>query len=218
MSKRFLSIGCVLAMMLLVVGAANATTYTDNFDSGLQLPWSNQRGNWVAQGGVYYAQTPGNSPVTATLLPYDVTDFTAEVDINNVDDGGLWARANSDGTVGVMLILHGGSIYWHVITDPTSGPWTSYGATTWSYTTNVHVKLTADGDLLSAYLNGATTPITTLDLSAFEGYDSGRFGLYSNSGQTFDNVSLTPVPIPGAVWLLGSGLLSLIGLRRKFRK
>jgi hypothetical protein len=27
-----------------------------------------------------------------------------------------------------------------------------------------------------------------------------------------------PVPIPGAVWLLGSGLVSLVGLRKKFKK
>ena len=26
-----------------------------------------------------------------------------------------------------------------------------------------------------------------------------------------------PVPVPAAVWLLGSGLVGLIGLRRKFR-
>ena len=30
--------------------------------------------------------------------------------------------------------------------------------------------------------------------------------------------NVNPVPIPGAVWLLGSGLIGLIGLRRKFRK
>ncbi len=27
-----------------------------------------------------------------------------------------------------------------------------------------------------------------------------------------------PVPLPGAVWLLGSGLMGLVGLRRKFKK
>jgi len=27
-----------------------------------------------------------------------------------------------------------------------------------------------------------------------------------------------PVPIPGAVWLLGSGLVGLVGIRRKFKK
>jgi len=28
----------------------------------------------------------------------------------------------------------------------------------------------------------------------------------------------SPVPVPGAVWLLGSGLMGLVGLKRKFRK
>jgi hypothetical protein len=31
-------------------------------------------------------------------------------------------------------------------------------------------------------------------------------------------ISASPVPIPGAVWLLGSGLLGLVGIRRKFHK
>ncbi len=41
---------------------------------------------------------------------------------------------------------------------------------------------------------------------------NGKWGL--------DNVivEIDPVPIPGAVWLLGSGLIGLVGLRRKFRK
>jgi hypothetical protein len=32
-----------------------------------------------------------------------------------------------------------------------------------------------------------------------------------------DDVSVQQVPIPGAVWLLGSGLVGLAGLRRKFK-
>ena len=44
----------------------------------------------------------------------------------------------------------------------------------------------------------------------FAGQDvSSYFGL--------DNVSVDPIPVPGAVWLLGSGLLGLLGLPR-FRK
>ncbi len=44
----------------------------------------------------------------------------------------------------------------------------------------------------------------------------GDFQLTFLSSNSNDNFS--PVPIPGAVWLLGSGLLGLVGLRKKFRK
>ena len=33
-----------------------------------------------------------------------------------------------------------------------------------------------------------------------------------------DDVDVSPVPIPGAVWLLGSGIVGLIGLKRRMRK
>jgi len=40
---------------------------------------------------------------------------------------------------------------------------------------------------------------------------------FSLSGGTLlvDNVTFTPTPIPGAAILLGSGLLGLVGLRRR---
>jgi len=34
----------------------------------------------------------------------------------------------------------------------------------------------------------------------------------------FDNVNAAPVPVPAAAWLLGSGLIGLIGARKKARK
>jgi choice-of-anchor C domain-containing protein len=37
-------------------------------------------------------------------------------------------------------------------------------------------------------------------------------------GPALDDISVNAVPIPAALWLLGSGLLGLIGLRRRFRK
>jgi hypothetical protein len=33
-----------------------------------------------------------------------------------------------------------------------------------------------------------------------------------------DNVRVEPVPIPAAVWLFGSGIIGMIGVRRKFKK
>ena len=63
---------------------------------------------------------------------------------------------------------------------------------------------------------------------SFEIFSTGLQGTYpvvfyaeggDNVGMLLDRVELTynKVPLPGAVWLLGSGLVGLAGLRRKFR-
>jgi hypothetical protein len=38
------------------------------------------------------------------------------------------------------------------------------------------------------------------------------------SFEMIDNVEFNSIPIPGAIWLLGSGLVGLVGLRRRFKK
>ncbi|MET0043355.1 MAG: hypothetical protein ABW100_07550 [Candidatus Thiodiazotropha sp. 6PLUC3] len=40
-------------------------------------------------------------------------------------------------------------------------------------------------------------------------------GFATSCGITLDNIDISPVPIPAAVWLFGSGLLGLIGFRHK---
>jgi hypothetical protein len=51
-------------------------------------------------------------------------------------------------------------------------------------------------------------------------FDSGMIGLATTDEATFNNFSITgnAVPIPGAVWLLGSGLIGLVGIRKKLKK
>jgi hypothetical protein len=50
--------------------------------------------------------------------------------------------------------------------------------------------------------------------------DSVMIGAVAVDGGTFNNFSIagSEVPIPGAVWLLGSGLIGLAGFRRKAKK
>jgi len=46
-----------------------------------------------------------------------------------------------------------------------------------------------------------------------DGAWGGSPAFYLNEIDFYGN----PVPIPGAIWLLGSGLIGIIGIRRKFK-
>ena len=74
--------------------------------------------------------------------------------------------------------------------------------------TNVIVSLWTDGPVtdLTTVGNNKYYPSAELDK------DNYRFEYRDLTANT-DNFA--PVPIPGAVWLLGSGLLGLIGIKRK---
>jgi hypothetical protein len=40
----------------------------------------------------------------------------------------------------------------------------------------------------------------------------------TNNAYKYGIAEYTPVPIPGAVWLFGAGLMGLVGIRRRFQK
>ena len=75
---------------------------------------------------------------------------------------------------------------------------------------------------------------TGSDNGSFTAYDGDIIGIYLSTNTYIDDLAVLPpettegsnaynsmeldvVPLPGAVWLLGSGLVGLLGLRRKFR-
>ena len=77
------------------------------------------------------------------------------------------------------------------------------------------VNSTTGWDLINVPAFTATTTTSTI---TFTGLRSGLDGYFGY----LDNINVdgkaNNVPIPGAIWLLGSGLIGLAGLRRKFQK
>jgi hypothetical protein len=168
--------------------------FADNFDNGASSLWGNEVGNWQQNQGFYDAQNPNNTPLTYSSLPYILKDFSIELDINNVQDGGIFLRS-TDNNNGVLLVT-GGEIgtgtgfYWHIIQDGVvSGILNpSVSGLVQPGISNIHLKIEVVGDNYSVLLNNDLTPITTLTTSLFS---SGKVALYDFSGlQTFDNVKV----------------------------
>ena len=66
----------------------------------------------------------------------------------------------------------------------------------------------------------STTPLTADDLITaikFFGDNQRPANIANHDRFGLDNLDVTIVPIPGAVWLLGSGLIGLAGIRRKMK-
>ena len=80
-----------------------------------------------------------------------------------------------------------------------------------------HAMFWQDGEMYD--LNDLINPDSSFILTnAFDINDSGQIvGVGTFDGEKYAFL-LNPVPIPSTVWLLGSGLIGIVGIRRKFKK
>jgi len=206
----------IVVLTAAVSGALTAATYTDTFTGSPSLPWNNQTGTWSVAGDRYTSSLISHGG--HSLLPYAHKDFTVDVDVFGVSNGGVWLRAAPSssliGVQGVLLAMAGNELYWHVVPDGPGSPWgPSLGSSGPVFTPgdDIHVRIEVNGNDFAAFLNGVSTPVTTLSTAAFA---SGRAGLYGNSFQEFDNFVICDVPEPGSLTLLGAGL-ALLALRSR---
>jgi hypothetical protein len=195
-------------------------------------PGGNEAGSWRTAGGSYDASVPDNNPITYTSVTTltGLADFRVQVDVNEVDDGGIWLRSSfNGGSISGVLLVTGGNngnadtLYWHTVVN---GAFSAPTAT--SFLPGLQgsdISLTVDviGDDYSASIDGNPGATTTLTTNLFA---TGAAGLYDFSpisgaasprGQTFDNFSIStiavPEPLTGAMLL--SGLAGLIAIRRR---
>jgi hypothetical protein len=200
LGRRFSTAAATLG---LIVHAQAATIFTDDFKAGASPSWGNESGFWVAAGGVYKATAPANFPATVSFLPFSLTDFSVDFDIQGVHDGGIWLRSSpapgtSLGIKGISLNLKTVDgpprIYWHIVADGTD-----YGVplnvVPTAYGNNPHIHVEVSGNTYSAFVNGSRTAATTLTTSIFP---NGRVALYEYSGQSFGNFVLQAAGEPTA--------------------
>lgn len=230
MRNLFCSALISCAILPLCKVAEAGILFTDNFDTNGSdsPPWGNQHGDWSASSGVYSAAEPSAAPITySSLTAYDLTDFSFQVDVNDISDGGIWLRSDFNGgnVNGVLLVLGGGGygsgvrigsagheIYWHVVHDGVAG--VAYDAVGDAFNPgdNATIRVDVEGDTFKAYINGVLA--TTLVDSTFS---HGQVGLYDfYSGLSFDNAELSTVPEPSTLTIFGIALAGLgLGSSRK---
>ena len=205
----------VTGIMFLVVfvTAFSGTVYKADaalYDSGLinlAIPDGDENGIWA---GISVSDSFVISDVSVTL---------------DIEHGWI-------GDLGIALVDPSGDFIW-LIDDPTCMNANELAAgNRYTFTDNAAGFLPVGTHLDYITIPGSSyrpddakeDPITIF-ASSFAGDNSqGDWQLYLVDVSPADDgtlisweLDLTPVPIPGAIWLLGSGLAGLVGLRRKFR-
>ena len=71
---------------------------------------------------------------------------------------------------------------------------------------------------MEAFATAVSTSFTLTSSADVSFYIYDGPGGYLWSNDNVKGISLSTVPLPGAVWLLGSGLIGIVGVRRKFEK
>lgn len=213
----FLSKAILVVCTLFTAGVRADVIFSDNFNNGASPLWGNEVGNWTASGGVYFAQAPANNPATYTSPPFQLGDFSIDVDVNHLQDGGIRLHSSNDRN-GVLLVTGGRlgtgtGLCLHIVQNGVYG--SLLNGVTGLFTpgdSDAHIRVVVSGDTYSAYVDGASTPATSLTTNLFP---TGRAALYDFSNQTFDNVLVATAPEPSALAPIGSGLAGLPRLRRK---
>lgn len=198
--------------------------FEDDFENGADALWGNERGGWIVDNGKYRSTSPNNNPQSISMLPFDLEDFVIDVDIENVQDGGVWLRAEFDGNNnpvnGVLLVTGGytgtfGGFYFHTVTNGSfSGALGQTGTLFTPGVSDINVRILVEDDLYQVFLNGDfQNPVTSINYGSLT---SGQVGLYDYSAQSFDNFQITPIPEPGSLCLLG--LAGITMLCRRLRQ
>ncbi len=194
-------LGMALVVLLMTAGAAGAA-YIDLRVDGIS----------AAYDGAPFDPLDGELTLEVWIMPED-NDIWLENYAFNVS---FDTSETIDYTGGVESRPSG----WFPLSDPTLVDMGTYVKFIEGFTFSSYVKLAGGVHVADLYFSFDENALTE-DLSA-------DFAVYYQLGQgmTIDAVVVTPgsvsqdlvgsaVPIPAAAWLLGSGLIGLVGLRRR---
>jgi hypothetical protein len=195
---------CVLVYMCFFAGSSQASTIYDG-SSGLSSPATVINFNDGASRGL-----KTGDKVTDQWKEYGVTFSDGTVKWSN------FTMFGSPGLYGSVFTGSPGSIYFD--RDVTAAAFQYFTLPTWASSITIEAK--DDGNVIQTI----TIPRKGNYLSESElwyGFTSIKFDeIDIKDGAilwNLDNLQYTPVPIPAAFWLLGSGMLGVIGLKRKAR-
>jgi hypothetical protein len=237
MRKIYLAL--LILSMLVLGSAANADAailFQDDFEDGNNtIGWSfigSHTGNWIVSDGILHHGGGYDEHQAIALIDGILTPaiFTLEADISvksNIHNNPDWGHVGLAWGVNPATMGFNTS-YLRTHEDRVTNWSTPYATelylnapgTTNGPTYHLRVDVNSVARSMNVTLDDFQTTFTGTDFDTINKNTAGGIGHMSWSDEvTWDNVRLSsPVPLPGGIWLLGSGCAALFGLIRRRRK
>ncbi len=168
-------------------------------------------GTYIDGGGASFAQTFSGQTVSGISIVGAPTDPLTLVPSGTLEVA-FWDGSNSilpqpgnTGPLSILLDIEADFIRWRM--GSASGG-------------SVHIDF-------FDYQGNVVHSVNQALLDAYNYYEYSGFGLFRGltisentdpAGLRYQNFSYNAVPLPGALWLLGTGLVGLAGMRRRFKR
>lgn len=220
--KKWLSAGMTLLVLLAVccpaVAAEEATVLYEYDSATAEEDWGYYTGNWIFDENGIQVENDGNDVWFYAYTGADEgwTDYVVEVDVLNVSEGGVIVRCTDpqDGvdSFGGYVLSYDSAFAFVGMDDnnswktlPDDGP-QAPAAAPMSYATSMHWKIVVQGDTLTWYVDGSSTPSVQVQDSTyssggvgvrfkvFEGDESGSFANLKVYELTEDEAPTTTAP------------------------
>jgi hypothetical protein len=144
--------------------------------------------------------------------PFTISEIGSQQTYTRIDATPFFGGLTVNGTTNLLSSIQSGTSRVTQLTY--DSPILAWGADSKAASSSVTVHYAIGG---VGTISHPTS--TTAGFFGFVSTDSFSSISITSSGARlvgFDNIS-SAVPIPGAVWLLGSGLIGIVGIRRKFK-
>jgi hypothetical protein len=195
--KRLTAVGVMLFLMVFSLGIADAALIDFNDGTGASA---------------------AQEPLTFTLNDFSAT-FASNFQMSMFNTLPDRIQMNTSPNTGSLNINDGDFFEYTVQADPGYTFDKVYIGFN-DMTAEMTMTVTADGNSWDLTNSGSsfTLPGDYSFLTIRNTYSPGQFSSMVMTGNDSPNAfSFSQVPVPGAVWLLASGLVGLVGLRKKYR-